>query len=105
MVLDEAAKRRDIARYPLGFMMSALCHDFGKAVCTTEVNGVIHSYSHETEGLPLVQQFLERITTETKLIKYVLNMTELHMTPNIMAGARSKLKSTNRLFDSAVESF
>lgn len=32
-------------------------------------------------------------------------MTELHMTPNIMAGARSRLKSTNRLFDSAVEPF
>ncbi len=69
------------------------------------MNGVIHSYSHETEGLPLVQQFLARITMESKLIKYVLNMTKLHMTPNIMAGARSKLKSTNKLFDSAVEPF
>ncbi len=105
MVLDESAKKRGIVRYPLGFMLSALCHDFGKAVCTTEVNGVIHSYSHETEGLPLVQQFLARITMESKLIKYVLNMTKLHMTPNIMAGARSKLKSTNKLFDSAVEPF
>lgn len=105
LVLDEAAKKRGIVRYPLGFMMSALCHDFGKAVTTAEVNGVIHSYSHETEGLPLVQQFLDRITTETKLIKYVMNMTELHMTPNIMAGARSRLKSTNKLFDSAVEPF
>lgn len=105
MVLDEAAKKRGIVRYPLGFMMSALCHDFGKAVCTAKVNGAIHSYRHETEGLPLVQQFLARITTETKLVKYVLNMTELHMTPNIMAGSRSKLKSTNKLFDSAVEPF
>lgn len=105
MVLDEAAKKRGIVRYPLGFMMSALCHDFGKAVCTAKINGAIHSYRHETEGLPLVQQFLARITTETKLVKYVLNMTELHMTPNIMAGSRSKLKSTNKLFDSAVEPF
>lgn len=103
MVLDEAAKKRGSVQYPLGFMLSALCHDFGKAVCWTEVNGVIHSYRHETEGLPLVQQFLTRITTENKLIQYVLNMTELHMAPNIMAGARAKLKSTNKLFDSAAE--
>ncbi|MFR0950486.1 MAG: hypothetical protein ACLSFT_08150 [Ruminococcus callidus] len=92
-------------RYPLGFLLAALCHDFGKAVCTTEIDGVIHSYGHETAGLPLVQQFLERITTETKLIQYVLNMTELHMQPNIMAAARSRLKSTNKLLDRAVEPF
>ena len=104
-VVDEAAKRRDKVRYPLGFLLAALCHDFGKAVCTTEIDGVIHSYGHETAGLPLVQQFLERITTETKLIQYVLNMTELHMQPNIMAAARSRLKSTNKLLDRAVEPF
>ena len=96
---------RDKVRYPLGFLLAALCHDFGKAVCTTEIDGVIHSYGHETAGLPLVQQFLERITTETKLIQYVLNMTELHMQPNIMAAARSRLKSTNKLLDRAVEPF
>lgn len=105
MVLDEAAKRRNMVRYPLGFMLSALCHDFGKAVCTTEVDGIIHSYGHETEGLPLVRQFLHRITSETKLMQYVLNMTELHMQPNMMAGAGSRLKSTNKLLDRAVEPF
>lgn len=105
MVLDEAAKRRNMVRYPLGFMLSALCHDFGKAVCTTEVDGIIHSYGHETEGLPLVRQFLHRITSETKLVQYVLNMTELHMQPNMMAGAGSRLKSTNKLLDRAVEPF
>ena len=106
MVLDEAAKRRDIAKYPLGFMLSALCHDFGKAVSTTiDENGTVHSYEHETLGLPLVQTFLERLTSESGLIRYVLNMTELHMEPNIMARARSKLKRTNRLFDRSVEPF
>ena len=105
MVLDEAAKRRNLVRYPLGFMIAALCHDFGKAICTEETDGIIHAYGHETKGLPLVQTFLERITTETKLIRYVLNMTELHMQPNIMAGARSRLKSTNKMFDSSIEPF
>lgn len=106
MVLDEASKRRNIAKYPLGFMMSALCHDFGKAVCTTvSEDGAVHSYDHETEGLSLVQTFLKRITSETKLIKYVLNMMELHMEPNTMARAGSKLKKTNKLFDTAIEPF
>lgn len=105
MVLDEAAKRRDTVTYPLGFMLSALCHDFGKAVCTAEVDGVIHAYGHELEGLPLVQQFLTRLTSETKLVQYVLNMTKLHMQPGAMAGAHTRLKSTNRLFDQAIAPF
>ena len=106
MVLDEAAKRRSKVIYPLGFMMSALCHDLGKAVCTTvSEDGTVHSYEHETAGLPVVRAFLERITTETKLINYVLNMTELHMEPNTMARARSRLKKTNKLFDTSAEPF
>lgn len=106
MVLDEASKRRDIAKFPLGFMLSALCHDFGKAVSTSvSEDGTVHSYNHETEGLPLVQTFLERLSAGPELTKYVLNMTELHMEPNTMARARSKLKKTNKLFDSSVEPF
>lgn len=105
LVIDEAAKRRDRVNYPLGFMLSALCHDFGKAVCTTVSDGAVHSYGHEAEGLPLVQRFLERITNEKKLTDYVLNMTELHMEPNIMARARSKMKKTNKLYDTATEPY
>ena len=106
MVLDEAAKRRDIVRNALGFMLSALCHDFGKAVSTTiSDDGTVHSYKHEEEGLPLVQAFLERIGADNELTRYVLNMTELHMEPNILASARSKLKKTNKLFDISAEPF
>ena len=35
MVVDEAAKLRDKAKFPLGFMYAALCHDFGKILTTT----------------------------------------------------------------------
>ncbi len=99
MVTDEAAKRRGIVEKPLGFMLSALCHDFGKAVSTAEVNGVVHSIKHEIEGLPIVRRFLERFGYDDDTVHYVLNMTELHMEPNILAGARSRIKKTNRLFD------
>lgn len=105
MVLDAAAKRKSSVTNPMGFMLAALCHDFGKAICTEEVNGVIHSYEHETLGLPLVEKFLKRITTDKKLIKYVLNMTALHMRPNMLYAQSSKIKATNRMFDEAVSPY
>lgn len=103
LVLEEAAKLRHRAANPLWFMLTALVHDFGKAVCTEEKNGVIHAYQHETLGLPLAEAFLRRITAETKCIAYVLNLTALHMKPGTVAGANAALKTTNRMFDEAVD--
>ena len=101
MVLDEAAKYRDKAENPKGFMLAALCHDYGKAICTEVVDGRIRSIGHETKGLPLVEAFLNRITTETKLINYVLNLCALHMKPNALAGMNAGVKSINKMFDQA----
>ncbi len=103
LVLDAAAKLREKAENPLGFMLAALTHDFGKAVCTEEINGVIHAYEHETLGLPLAETFLRRITAESRLITYVLNLVELHMKPNTLAAANASIKSTNKLFDRAAD--
>lgn len=103
MVLDEAAKHKHLVKNQLGFMLTALVHDFGKAVCTKNINGQIHSYMHETEGLPLVKEFLTRITREKVLINYVLNMVRLHMQPNTMAADNSSIKATNKMFDRSVE--
>lgn len=103
LVLEEAAKLRHRAANPLWFMLTALVHDFGKAVCTEEKNRVIHAYQHETLGLPLAEAFLRRITAETKCIAYVLNLTALHMKPGTVAGANAALKTTNRMFDEAVD--
>ena len=101
-VLDQAAKLRDDAKHQLWFMLSALCHDLGKAVTTEEINGVFHAYEHEKRGLPLVRTFLGRITHETKLTQYVLNMTELHMKPNMLAGCGAHVKSYMKMFDCSV---
>lgn len=100
MVLDEAAKLRTRACDKYAFMLTALVHDFGKAVCTTEKNGFHHAYGHEAQGIPIIREFLRRITNEKKLIRYVLNLSELHMKPNTLEGANASLKSTNKLFDS-----
>ncbi len=102
MVLDAAAQISEQTENPFGFMLTALTHDFGKAICTEMIGGKLCSYNHEIKGLPLVKTFLNRITTETKLIAYVLNLTEHHMKPNQLAAQGSSVKSTNKMFDLAV---
>ncbi len=102
MVLDAAAKRREKVTNPTAFMLSALCHDFGKASCCQEVNGVVHAFAPETAGLPEVKRFLHRLTAEKNLTAYVLNMVELHMKPNKMAEV-SSIKAMNKLFDQSVK--
>ena len=103
MVLDEAAKLRHRVENPYAFMLSALVHDFGKALCTEELGGVIHAYEHEKAGLAPAEAFVKRITGETLLLRYVLNMTSLHMKPNTAAKVGSVPKVTNRMFDSSVD--
>ena len=100
MVLDEAAKYRADTSDPFAFMLTALCHDFGKTVCTRVIDGKLCSRNHETIGLPLIEQFLKRITNETKIISYVINLTEHHMRPNALAAFGSSVKATNKMFDS-----
>lgn len=100
MVLDSAATMREKASDPRGFMLSALCHDFGKKVATIVKDGVIHAYNHEIAGLPLIQTFLKRLTDEKALIKYVLSLCKMHMKPRVLAEAKSSVKATNKMFDS-----
>ena len=100
-VLDEAAALRGQAEYPLGFMLAALCHDLGKAVATEEIDGAVHAYGHETAGLPLTERFLGRLTNETKLRNYVLNMVVNHMRPNVTAARAKHEKSFMKMFDSS----
>ena len=89
MVVDEAAKLRERAENPFGFMLAAVCHDFGKAICSEEINGVIHAYEHETKGLPLVEQFIKRLTGERKLRDYVCDLVRLHMKPFTLAAVNA----------------
>ena len=103
LVLDEGAKLRHLAENPYWFMLSALTHDFGKAVSTEFIKGGIHAYEHEKKGLPLAEAFLTRLSSESRLIRYVLNQTELHMKPNTVAAANSAVKVTNRMFDQALD--
>ena len=74
-VLDEGVKFLKKINNQYYFLLSCITHDFGKYVCTKIIDGKIKSINHEIEGIPLVKSFLNRITYEKDLIKYVLNMT------------------------------
>ena len=103
LVLDQAAGLKKKSSNPMGFMLAALTHDFGKVITTEEKDGVLRSIGHEREGLAMIRTFLMRITNETKLIKYVLNMAELHMQPYQLAKQKSAKKSTNKMFDRSID--
>ena len=101
-VIDRAAGVRDKTSDPFAFMLLALSHDIGKIITTEFVKGRIHAYEHEIKGMPLVEQFVRRITNENRVIDYVMNMVPLHMRPNMVASSRPAVKSTNKMFDAAV---
>ena len=100
--VDEAAKFRDQAERPFFFMMSALCHDIGKSLATEEIGGTIHAYGHDEKGQDLAKKLLDRLTNETKLKKYVLNMVKLHMRPNMLVQQNASDKAFMKLFDLSV---
>ena len=102
MVLDAAATLRCQAADPLGLMTAAVCHDLGKITATVEIDGVLHAYDHENQGMAIAGRFLRRLTAERKLHSYVANMVRLHMRPNVAARQKSGVKSMCKLFDQSI---
>ena len=103
LVVDCAAKLRSRAVQPRAFMIAALFHDLGKVIATEiHEDGKITAYGHEVLGLETVKTQMLRLSNDQKLLKYVLNLTELHMRPNRLSENRSKKKKTRELFDLCV---
>lgn len=100
-VMDGAASLREQACHPVWLMLSALCHDLGKAYTTTREEGRIRSIGHE-RFLEPTTTLLNRLTGERELKKYVENAVELHMFPNILAEENPSIKTTNRMFDRSI---
>jgi len=103
MVIDAAASFRDKVNDKTAFMLAATCHDLGKAVSTEYESGNYHAYGHEKKSVALADTLLRRLTNEKAVIKYVKNLTALHMKPNALAGANASLKSTNKMFDESID--
>ena len=102
-VLDRAASYRPNVKEPYPFMLLALLHDIGKIVSTEEIDGRIHAYGHEVLGDSLLNEFLNRLVSSNSVKKYVRNMVPLHMKPNVIAFNRASVKTTNHMFDDAVD--
>ena len=101
-VVDKAAQLRDKAENPLGFMLSALCHDLGKVTATAVIDGRIRALGHEEQGIAPAKKLLGIIGVDTQTVDYVINMTLLHMRPNMLVSQKSGDKAYKRLFDKSV---
>lgn len=103
LVLDQAAALRKHAKYPLYFMLSALMHDLGKITSSqVQEDGRITSYMHPEAGVPLSEAQLKRLTNDSKLTAYVLNMVLMHMRPCTLAAGNSRPKKSRAMFDESV---
>lgn len=81
-VIDNMASRRtgdeceDLIR-----MLSALCHDFGKAKNTYQEDGKWYSRDHEKRGVTPTGAFLRRLTNQKQLITAVQTAVKYHSIP------------------------
>ncbi len=83
LVLDEAARlRRGDPEEDLALMVGALCHDLGKPLTTfTDTDGRIRSPSHEAEGVPPAERFLDRLRAPKAFIAKVSALVRYHLAP------------------------
>ncbi|MBU3111866.1 HD domain-containing protein [Clostridium lacusfryxellense] len=79
LVVDNAAKVKNLSENPRAFMWGALLHDLGKAPTTKVKKGKITSYDHDKVGAELVRTFLGSITEDSELIKRVTALVRWHM--------------------------
>ena len=81
LVIDEAAKRKNLSGDKTIFMWAALLHDIGKGATTKLRNGRLTSYDHDEAGESLTVQFLEYYTEDRDFINKVSKLTRWHMQP------------------------
>ena len=79
LVLDNAAKVKDLSENPRAFMWGALLHDLGKAPTTKIRKGKITSYDHDKVGAELCRKFLETFTEDVEFINQVTALVRWHM--------------------------
>lgn len=102
-VLDNIELNSDVNTQNLiGIKLAALCHDMGKLVTTELINGQVHAYQHELYGEDIAKTFLGRLTNNKSLTEYVCNMVKLHMAPHQAYSHKSRMKKTNKMFDSSL---
>ena len=79
MVIDYAAKKKQLSSEPRVFMWAALLHDLGKARTTKLRRGKITSYNHDKVGKELAIEFLKEFHEDESFIKKVSGLVRWHM--------------------------
>lgn len=79
LVVNEAAKRKNLCKTPSAFMWAALLHDIGKPSTTKIRKGKITSYDHDKVGAKLAYDFLSQFTKDQFFINFVCSFIEFHM--------------------------
>ena len=79
LVVDNAAKVKDLSEEPRSFMWGALLHDLGKAPTTKIRKGKITSYDHDKVGAELCKDFLKVFIEDDEFIKQVTALVRWHM--------------------------
>jgi tRNA nucleotidyltransferase (CCA-adding enzyme) len=79
LVVDNAAKVKELSENPRVFMWGALLHDLGKAPTTKIRKGKITSYDHDKVGAELCREFLGVFTDDQEFIKGVTALVRWHM--------------------------
>lgn len=72
--------------------LAAYLHDVGKSEPTFK-DGVIHFYGHQEVGAEIIERDLKALTFTNKEIKYIVNLTLVHM----QGGMKMSPKSTRKL--------
>lgn len=113
MVVDEAAKRRELVRpnQRAAFMFAALLHDVGKPATTVHAEHIargeypperLHSaYGHDEAGTALAERFMQRLTGDKRLTALVCALVGKHMQPHALlrpdAGESAFLRLAKRM--------
>lgn len=79
LVVDNAARRRNLSKDARAFMWAALLHDLGKIPTTKLRKGKITAYEHDVEGEKLAKDFLRACTDDAALTKSVCALVRWHM--------------------------
>jgi tRNA nucleotidyltransferase (CCA-adding enzyme) len=98
MTLNEMAKIKTENEYKnIVLFLAILCHDFGKPLCTKEIDGKITSHKHESLGIEPTVSFLEKLTNDKKFINDVLPLVKYHLSPFQLYLNNSSDKAVKRL--------
>lgn len=79
LVVDNAARKKELSEHPQAFMWAALLHDIGKPPTTKVRKGRITSYDHDIYGARMAREFLEEFTEDEGLIEKVTKLVRWHM--------------------------